>query len=368
MGESTESRWHDAERLLCARLDSLGDVLMTGPAIRALKASRPGRTITLLTSESGAEAARLLPEIDEVIVFGAPWMKLAEAPPAEATLAMVDRLRGGGFEGAVIFTVYSQSPLPAALLCHLAAIPLRLAHCRENPYHLLTDRVEEREPGEFIRHEVRRQLDLVAAIGATTEDERIRVAVPEIATESVARLLDEAGVDRGRPWAVFHPGATAASRQYPPELFAEVARALVAGHGWQAVFSGVAAEGALVESVREMMAAPSVSLAGRLTLEEEAALLKLAPLLISNNTGTVHLAAGVGTPVVDLYALTNPQHTPWGVSHRTLSYDVPCAYCYKSVCPEGHHLCLRGVTPESVVAAAVELAAETSLRAVGPWQ
>lgn len=362
MHEGTERRWHDAERLLCVRLDSLGDVLMTSPAMRAVKESRPGRRITLLTSASGAEAARLLPEIDDVIVFGAPWMKLPEAPPPEATQEMADRLRGGRFHGAVIFTVYSQSPLPAAMLCHLAGISRCLAHCRENPYHLISDRVEEREPGEFTRHEVRRQLDLVAAIGARTEDERIRLAVPGTAMTATERMLSAAGVDRGRPWAVLHPGTTAASRQYPPEMFAEVARSLVVEHGWQAVFSGVASEAPVVESVREMMAAPSVSLAGRLSVEEEAALLQLAPLLISNNTGTVHLAAGVGTPVVDLYALTNPQHTPWGVPQRTLSHPVPCAYCYKSMCPEGHHLCLRGVTPESVVLAALGLAAETPLR------
>src|SRR5207302_7487370 len=88
------------------------------------------------------------------------------------------------------------------------------------------------------------------------------------------------------------------------------------------------------------------------------ALIALAPLLISNNTGPVHVAAAVGTPVVDLYALTNPQHTPWAVPSRVLSYDVPCKYCYKSVCPEGHHDCLRRVTPDAVVEAACELLRE----------
>jgi ADP-heptose:LPS heptosyltransferase len=109
------------------------------------------------------------------------------------------------------------------------------------------------------------------------------------------------------------------------------------------------------------MAAPSFSLAGRLRLEELAALLDLAPLLIANNTGPVHVAAAVGTPVVDLYALTNPQHTPWAVPSRVLFHDVPCKYCYKSVCPEGHHHCLRLVPPNAVVRAAGELLRETAL-------
>jgi ADP-heptose:LPS heptosyltransferase len=67
------------------------------------------------------------------------------------------------------------------------------------------------------------------------------------------------------------------------------------------------------------------------------------------------MAAALGTPVVDLYALTNPQHTPWETPHRVLFHDVPCKYCYKSVCPEGHHDCLRRVPPEAVVRAAREL-------------
>ena len=77
--------------------------------------------------------------------------------------------------------------------------------------------------------------------------------------------------------------------------------------------------------------------------------------LIAKNTGPVHIAAAVGTPVVELYALTNPQHTPWAVPHRVLSHHVACKYCYKSICPEGHHDCLRRIPPADVVAAARSL-------------
>src|SRR5207237_1153994 len=125
--------------------------------------------------------------------------------------------------------------------------------------------------------------------------------------------------------------------------------------GYPIVFTGSDSERPLIERVRTHMEAPSHSLAGRLGLEEFAALLDQAPLLISNNTGPVHIAAAVGTPVVDLYALTNPQHTPWGVRCRVLFHDVPCRYCYKSVCPEKHHDCLRRVSPMAVVRAAREL-------------
>jgi ADP-heptose:LPS heptosyltransferase len=117
------------------------------------------------------------------------------------------------------------------------------------------------------------------------------------------------------------------------------------------------------------MNAPGVSLAGRLGVDGLTALLSFAPLLISNNTGPVHIAAALGTPVVDLYALTNPQHTPWRVANRVLSFDVPCKYCYKSICPEGHNDCLRRIAPSAVVQAALDLYRETrqgALREVLP--
>ena len=99
----------------------------------------------------------------------------------------------------------------------------------------------------------------------------------------------------------------------------------------------------------------SVNLAGALELGELAALIGHAKVLVSNNSGPVHIASALGTPVVDLYALTNPQHTPWQTPHVVLHHDVPCRWCYRSVCPEGHHACLTGVTVEQVVDAAMQL-------------
>jgi lipopolysaccharide heptosyltransferase II len=348
--------WAHARRALCVRLDQLGDVLMTTPAIRALRESAPGRRVTLLTSSGGAAVARLVPEVDEVLVYDPPWMK-ATAPRADPRpdLNLIERLRGSAFDAAAIFTVYSQNPLPAALTCYLAGIPLRLAHCRENPYQLLTDWVRDPEPHELTRHEVRRQLDLVEFVGARTADHRLSLRVPEESARRVAVLLRRHGLESDGRWVVIHPGASAPSRRYPPEGFAAAARRLVRDAGCRVVFTGGAAERELVQSIRGAMGAPSISLAGRLDLGELAALIARAPVLIVNNTGPAHIAAAVGTPVVDLYALTNLQHTPWGIPSRVLYHDVPCKPCYKSVCPLGHHDCLRLVPPEAVVRAAREL-------------
>ncbi|HET7552873.1 MAG TPA: lipopolysaccharide heptosyltransferase II [Gemmatimonadaceae bacterium] len=364
----TSGSWRDARNVLCVRLDALGDVLMSTPAIRALKESSPGRQVTLLTSASGAAVARMIPELDDVMVYEAPWMKsagpLAALPERTAAdLEMIEELRERSFDAAVIFTVYSQNPLPAALFCHLAGIPRRLAHCRENPYALLTDWVMEEEPERFVRHEVQRQLDLVATVGCYAADERLSIAVSGAARESVRAKLAAHGVDLSVPWLVAHPGATAPSRRYPPDLFAEAARLIALEHGEQVVFSGSAGERELVAGIRHAMVEPSFTVAGELDLSELVALVAEAPLLVSNNTGPAHIAAATGTPVVDIYALTNPQHTPWRVASRVLSHDVPCKYCYKSVCPRGHHDCLRLVSPESVARAAGELLAARRARA-----
>jgi lipopolysaccharide heptosyltransferase II len=346
--------WSEAKNVLCVRLDNIGDVLMTTPAIRALKEAVPGRRVTLLTSPGAAQVAPLVREVDQVVAFAAPWMKATEDGPT-IDGAMIVQLAAKGFDAAVIFTVYSQSPLPAAYLAYLAGIPLRLAHCRENPYRLLTDWVPDPEPTKTVRHEVRRQLDLVASVGCRTDNERLSFSVPRRARDQVRRALSALGVDPARPLVVVHPGASAPSRRYPPERFALALELLARRSGAEIVLTGDAQEASLVSALRSSIAARTHSLAGQLSLAELGAAIAAADVLVCNNTGPAHIAAAVGTPVVDLYALTNPQHTPWQVASRVLFNDVPCRYCYKSACASGHHDCLRGVAPEAVADAACDL-------------
>jgi lipopolysaccharide heptosyltransferase II len=360
------SDWKSAQRILCIRLDTIGDVIMTAPAMLALKTAHPDRQITLMTSSAGAVAAPLL-SLDQLIVYDAPWLK-ATSPQRSSTpeFEMIEQLRQAQFDAAIIFTVYSQNPLPSAFLCYMAGIPLRLAHCHENPYQLLTHWLPDPEPTQCIRHEVRRQLDLVASTGcdisAFLDDpsyDRQLLRLDSLIVQAVQKRLIQMGLHFDQPWIVIHPGATAPSRRYPPESFAAVAQELAQNHQIQVVFTGTKAENEWIESIRFMIEAPSFSLVDQLTLGELAALLKLAPLLLSNNTAPVHLASAIGTPVVDLYALTNPQHTPWSVPHHVLFHEVSCKFCYKSICPEEHHHCLRLVHPEQVIQAVLSLLEQT---------
>jgi lipopolysaccharide heptosyltransferase II len=355
------SAWNDARKLVCIRLDYLGDVLMCTPAMRALRDAVPGRSLTLLTSPGGAALLPHVPEMDAVLAYEAPWMKSSRPQDADALLAMADLLRARRFDAAVIFTSYSQSALPAAMLCHLAGIPLRLACCRENPYQMLSDWVPETEPRQPPRHEVQRQLDLVATVGARTANEQLSFSVQAADLEWAQQRLAQLGVDVRRPWLLMHPGATAASRRYPPEHWAGALR-LLAADGLPVVFTGSGDEQLLVDEIRASAGVPAHSLAGAATLGQLGALISLATVMVSNNTGPAHIAAALGTPLVDLYALTNPQHTPWRSPSRVLFHDVPCRDCYKSICPMGHHDCLRKVAPAQVAEAVRSLLAGAGRR------
>ena len=348
---STE--WASARNLLCIRLDNMGDVLMTTPAMKALRESAPGRRLTLLASASGTALAPHLDCVDDAIRYDAPWVKQAPGPEGYMDLATVGTLSARRFDAAVIFTVYSQSALPAAFLCRLAGIPRVLSHCRENPYALVTDWVRESEPDDQVRHETQRQLDLVAHVGARTSDTRLVFEPGEPARRRVRERMRQLGIAGDAAYVVLHAGATAPSRTYPAESFATAARVLLRDFEGHLLLTGTSGEAERVTALREAIGHPRAhGLAGLLDLGELGALIERASVLIANNSGPVHVAAAVGTPVVDLYALTNPQHTPWRVRNRVLYRDVPCKYCYRSVCAAGHHACLAGVPPAAVVAAA----------------
>ncbi|HWI12833.1 MAG TPA: glycosyltransferase family 9 protein, partial [Burkholderiales bacterium] len=193
------------------------------------------------------------------------------------------------------------------------------------------------------------------SVGCTTADTRLSFH-PSAQDRHEARLkLTAAGINLHQPWIVVHPGASAESRRYPIEHYAQAVAVIGAANPHQFIVTGSATEAPLARAIADSLPGRAHALAGAFGLGELGAVLEGAQLLICNNTGPAHIAAAVGTPVVDLYALTNPQHTPWRVESRVLYHDVPCRFCYRSVCEQQHHDCLRLVTPQRVAEAAMEL-------------
>lgn len=363
------SEWRAAQRILAVRLDNLGDVLVTTPAIHAIRESLPNAAITLLASVVGAQAGRLNPDIADVIVYAAPWMDpwrtLPQDPAREQR--MIALLHEGAFDAAIIFTSFRQSALPAAYLCYLAGIPLRLAASIDGPGSLLTTRYRH---SEQLQHEVERGLDLVGAVGLTTPQRDLVLRVPDEARMTGAELRDWLQMRTARPRAALdgpvvalHPGCSMPARTYPWELYAELGDLLIEQLGATVVLTGSADEQELVARIQARMRHPALGLAGALSFSAFCALIAAADLTVTNNTGPMHVAAAVKTPVLALFALTNPpeQWGPWRVPHRLLFHDVACRLCYSRVCPFGHE-CLRGVTPALAVAAAADLLAETGVR------
>ncbi len=368
-----DERWSASRRILAVRLDNLGDVLVTTPAIHAVKAALPGVELTLLASPVGAQTGRLNPDIDSVIVYQAPWMDPWQRLPQDCDREqrMIATLHDRRFDGAIIFTSFRQSPLPAAYLCYLAGIPLRLAASIDGPGSLLTTRYKH---PDRMMHEVERGLDLIGAIGFPAAELDLVLRVPDGDRDRIRELLHARGIDRDRPVVVIHPGCSMPARTYPWERYAEVGDLLVERLGATVVLSGTGDERALVDQVYARLRPGSRRethrLAGTLPFATFCALIETADLLITNNTGPMHIAAALKTPVVTLFALTNPpeQWGPWRVPHRQLYHEVPCRLCYSRVCPYGHE-CLSLITPEMVTDAAKELLAATGagLTATAGW-
>jgi ADP-heptose:LPS heptosyltransferase len=324
--------------VLVARQDNAGDVLLAGPAVRAMAAGAD--RLTLLCGPTGREAAALLPGVDEVLVQPAEWIA---ATPAAVEREEIDRrvaaLAALHADCAVILTSFHQSPLPLALLLRMAGVPRIGAISVDYPGSLL----DVRHAVDDDVHEVQRALSLAEAMGFPLppgDDRRLRVR-------------PMGGFPPGIGHVVVHPGASVPARAWAPEHHAALVGALAA-QGRRVIVTGAPGERALTRFVSGTRA---LDLGGRTSLAELAGVLAGADCLVAGNTGPAHLAAAVGTPVVSLFAPTVPavRWRPWGVRHELLYIDVPCAGCRARTCPVPGHPCLDDLAVDEVLAAVERL-------------
>lgn len=329
-------------KALVVRLDSFGDVLLAGPAVRAVAAR--GSHVTMVCGPRGAPAARLLPGVDDVLVWRAPWEGFDPPAVDEADVeGLVRSLRAGAFDTALVLTSFHQSPLPTALLLRMAGVRRIGAESVDHPGRLLDVR-HRRLPG---RHEAEAALDTAAAMGFALprgDEGRLRVLPPP----------DTAAMTGNGPYVVVHPGASAPARAWAPARCAEaVARLDAAGH--RVVVTGGPDETALT---REVSGDAAVDLGGRTDPRTLAGVLHMADVVVCGNTGPAHLAAAVGTPVVSLFAPVVPAErwAPYGVPCVLLGdQSAPCADSRARHCPVSRHPCLDEVTAEEVVTAVQKL-------------
>lgn len=338
---------------LVARLDSVGDVLLQGPAVRAVAAG--SRRVTMLCSPRGQAAAEVLPCVDEVLVYPAEWIDPEPRPVRrEEVGALVERLAGLDLDAAVVFTSFHQSALPLALLLRMAGVPQIGAISADYPGSLL----DVRHGLDDDLHEVERSLSLAGAMGfALPPGDAGRLAVVR-----TRRLPEEAAALV--PYVAVHPGAAAPARAWSPERHAELVRRLVA-QGRRVVVTGSPYEAELCAAVAGRPRPEVLDLGGRTDLPDMAEVMAAAEVVVCGNTGPAHLAAAVGTPVVSLFAPVVPavRWRPWGVPHVLLGrQDAACAGTRARECPVPGHPCLDGVPPGDVSSAIDALLGEVAAR------
>lgn len=325
-----------------ARLDSAGDVLIAGPAVRAVAAQHD--RVTLLVGPRGRAAAELLPDVDEIVEWQAPWVDF-DSPELTASHAeaLIKQLRDIAPARMYILTSFHQSPLPLALLARMASVPWVGAICVDYPGALLD-----------LRHQVpsgvpepERALSLAHAAGCALpagDDGALRIRSLDPLPAELAAAI---GAD---PFVVFHPGAAVAARRPSERRSAAMVAALVAD-GYRVVVTGGADEAELTAAVAADLA---VDLGGRTSLAELAAVFAAAGVVVVPNTGPAHLAAAVGAQIVSLFAPVVPA-AQWGPYGRRVTLlgdqDAPCRGSRARECPVSGHPCLDGITDAELLAA-----------------
>jgi ADP-heptose:LPS heptosyltransferase len=332
---SPDSRAPSRRRVLVSRLDSMGDVLLTGPAVRAVAARAD---VVYLTSPRGEAAAALLPGVSEVIVHEAPWIA-ADPPPVRDTGLdrLVARLAAARVEAACILGSSHQSPLPLALLLRLTGVDRIAAVSHEYPGSL----VDWRIPGDPSVHEVERNLLVARAAGyelPAGDDGGLRLRAPA-----------PVPLDVPPETVVVHPGASAPARTWPPARWRSLVATLVR-QDRPVLVTGSAAERRLVTDVARPGGRPLVGV----TLAELAGVIGAASVVVCGNTGPAHLAAAMGTPVVEIFAPTVPAErwAPWRVPHVLLGdLAIACGGCRQRVCPIDGQPCTSYVRDDDVASA-----------------
>jgi ADP-heptose:LPS heptosyltransferase len=340
-------------RVLVARLDGVGDVLLAGPAIRAVAFGRrrdggAPNDVVVLCGPDGESAASLLPGVAEVYSWSCPWI-VKPAPRVEKRQleVLTAFVRDSRVTEAVILTSFHQSPLPLAMLLRLAGVDRITGASTDYAGSLLDVRLRPGEDFPEDQPEAERAVGIAEAAGFPLppgDGGRLRVqGYPD--TRS---LVGE------EPYVVVHPGAAAPARAWPP-LHHAAAVELLEGAGYRVVVTGGRAETRLTATV----AGPSaLDLGGRTDLKTLAGVLAGAKALVTGNTGPAHLAAAVGTPVACLFSPVVPavRWAPYGVPLEILGdQNAPCRLSRATECPVAGHPCLSSVAPEQLLDAVERL-------------
>ena len=343
------------EGLLLVRPDHLGDVLLSTPAIQALKLSRPDLSINVVCGEWAADVFANYDEIDRVLTLPFPGFQRASRSalaPWQLAFQTARRLRRIGYASAIIMR---PDHWWGALVAHLAGIPQRVGYDMENVAPFLTEVVEHKHS-----HAVEQNLRLVSPwtgrLDAT--DLKLEFPVQPADREYAAALIESWNIDVDKPIVCIHPGSGAASKIWRGDKWAQVADEIAAQYGARIIFTGTRSEAALVGEIAAAMSAKAISITGETNVGQLAALYARSRAVLGPDSGALHLAAAVGAPTVALFGPADPQEfAPWGDRrrHEVVTAEIGCRPCrvldWGQDSPE-YHPCVRDISVRQVMEAA----------------
>jgi len=337
------------KRILVIRLDRLGDVILSTPVLQALRQRFPHAFIAMMVRPACEEVIRGNSSLNEVILYD----KDGAHHSVQRSLRFARQIRRLDFDTALVLHPSNRSHW----IPWLAGIPTRIGYDRKWG-RLLTHRSPHRKQ-EGSKHEAAYTLELLAWFGMTPPPPRPFVPTHDRAVRRMEALLAEASIRPTDPLVAIHPSASCVSKRWMPERFAQVGDRLVAEQGVRICLVAGHDDVHFAEQVAQAMRQPPLNLAGRVSVGELAALLARCRLLISNDSGPVHVAAAVGTPVVDIFGrnqrgLSPMRWGPLGEGHVILHKEVGCVTCLAHNC-DIEFLCLTSISVDEVYQAAVSI-------------
>lgn len=339
------------ERVLVRGTNWIGDVVMTLPAISAVRNTFSRARISVLAKPWVAEVYRLSPDVDEVIPFEEPGRHSG----VRGKLRLAGDLRRCGFDCAILL----QNAIEAAILALLAGIPLRAGYNSDGRGLLLTHSVRRTKAIRRV-HQIDYYIEMVRALGCAPADRDVRLRPGKEYGEIAKELFPRFGLDAGRPLIGIAPGAAyGPAKKWFPERFASVTDRLADETGAQVLLFGSNGDRESTAAVQRSACHPLIDIAGKTNLKEAIALISRCDLFLSNDSGLMHVAGALGIPTVAIFGSTDPAATsPAGEKSVVIHHAVDCAPCLKPVCPTDFR-CMEKIGVEEVCAAARKLLGES---------
>ena len=338
--------------ILIVKLSAIGDVIHTLPSLAALRRCYPQAHISWAVEEAAADLLADHPMLDRVLVSRRKrWIRdLRRGAGRTAVLREIREfyrmLRDRPYDLVIDFHGLFKS----AVLVFLSGGKRRLGYdsLQEGSGLVLNERI----PEDMGKHAVDRYLDLPRHLGCATPKPEFPIALQEAHFERVAELLSAFAVDTSRGFVAVSPVAYWETKLWDEEKFAAVCDRIVRELGLPVVFTGESPEGPIAR-IRALMQTPSASVAGQTSLRELAALYRKASVLLTTDSGPMHLAAAVGTPVVALFGPTSPDRTgPYGEGHVVIRRDLDCSPCFRKACKTRE--CMQAIGVDEVFEAVRE--------------